>query len=531
MPLTVGPDPQNPGKLIWIDSATGQPATQVGPGEPLTVPSSSVATTPPAGSKPTGLADLLKQQGEGWTATGNAAPKLDNDGMPVPGVYTIVLAGPNGAQRIATVYSADTGQGPTQFVRPDADLPNAKFSIVAVEDSIKPPTTSPEEKNANVAKAQADAATAQANAAVADAALKKVQEDERERQYNQAHGNGYLTHEELRKLNQDAAQQGLDAQQVALRRSEIENNNRNTVRSNEIAAINAQTSALNAQSQAQAQLARTKYEEGQLGLDEAKFAWQKSQDEINQQNAASKIRLDQLTQQQANELAQATLEQRKAEAAQTQQTAATTAAATTAASVFGTERQAQTAAGTVGENLLSNRATATNNLLNNILSGAAGMSQGSAGRYGMLGGGLQTQLPANFGSQLLSGVMGTTAQQFGGQSTLDAAAQMVRNAAPGAELTPHGQVAMGIIHQIFDRFPQLQPKTTPTPTPTPTPRATGGGFPAPGAQYNATSQPFGPNFGGGQATGAFGGFSAPAVQSGIPEGTNRGAAPTIVINA
>src|SRR5215471_4215998 len=36
MPLTVGPDPNNPGKWIWIDSATGQPAQQPGgPGTPF----------------------------------------------------------------------------------------------------------------------------------------------------------------------------------------------------------------------------------------------------------------------------------------------------------------------------------------------------------------------------------------------------------------------------------------------------------------------------------------------------------------
>jgi len=40
VPITVAPDPQNPGKFIWVDSATGQPAVQPGgPGTEFVAPS------------------------------------------------------------------------------------------------------------------------------------------------------------------------------------------------------------------------------------------------------------------------------------------------------------------------------------------------------------------------------------------------------------------------------------------------------------------------------------------------------------
>src|SRR5262252_6576 len=46
MPITAQPDPQNPGKWIWVDSATGQPATQPGgPGTPYVAPSDTQVPT------------------------------------------------------------------------------------------------------------------------------------------------------------------------------------------------------------------------------------------------------------------------------------------------------------------------------------------------------------------------------------------------------------------------------------------------------------------------------------------------------
>jgi hypothetical protein len=44
---------------------------------------------------------------------------------------------------------------------------------------------------------------------------------------------------------------------------------------------------------------------------------------------------------------------------------------------------------------------------------------------------------------------------YGGQETLDAAARMVRGAAPGAELTPQGQTAIAVLQQAFDRYQNL----------------------------------------------------------------------------
>lgn len=402
--------------------------------------------------------------------------------VPAPGRasvdWTVTLTGPGGEVRVVTMRPTGAGVD-----APNVGLNQLDWNVTGVDQQVKPPTAgqTPAEQNARVAEAQANAVTAQAKADAAASDLRKVQEDERERQYNQSQGNGYLTHEELRKLNQDAQANNLTQDQINLRRTEIENNNKNTARSNEISALNASTAAANAATTAQATTARIKYEEGQGNLDEAKFEHQKAQDEIANRNAETKIKLDQLTQQQANEINQGTLAartaegaetarnnaavlaQRTAEANQVAQTAQQTAGIQAASTTYGNELQAATQAGTVGGNLLANRVTGANNLINNILSGVGGMAQGSAGRYGMLGGGLHA-MPAGFsGADLVSGAYGVVGNAMGGQDTLNAAARMVRNAAPGAELTPIGQAAIGVLQQAFEKHQQLTGAPHPAP--------------------------------------------------------------------
>jgi len=480
-------------------------------------------------------------------------PGKNSQGQPVPAPgrdsvdWTVTVVGPNGQTRIVTMKPTGTGVNAA-----NVGLAQLDWNVSGVDETIKPPTAgqTPAEQNAKVAQAQAEADAAKSRADAAAVELRKIQEDTREREYNQAHGDGYLTHEELRKAKADAAAQNLNADQLKARITEIENNNKNTQYSNQIAAQNAATSAANAATEAQRAVATEKYQQGLLdassedrNLNLWKFEWQKAQDEINQRNVETKQKLDALTQQQTNAINQGTLQVRGQEAAETarhnlaaeqqtaeamRQTAASNAAQTAtqaATSVFGTERQAQTAAGTVGGNLLANRATAANQVLNNIFQGAAGLSQGSAGRYGMLGGGLHA-MPAGFsGEALLSGIQGYTAGMFGGQDTLDAAARMVRQAAPGAELTPYGQAAIAVIAQAYDKHNEL------TNSPHPDVAATraaiqsnnGGGAAAPVTQ--PAVQPTVPT----QAP------PTPFVQSGIAEGSNRGftapqAQPTIVMN-
>ena len=458
------------------------------------------------GNEPAPSADSLVQPGknsQGQTVPAPGRASVD---------WTVTLAGPSGEIRVVTMKPTGAGVNAA-----NVGLNQLDWNVTSVDQQVKPPTAgqTPAEQNARVAEAQAQAQKAQADADAAAVVLRKVNEDERERQYNQSQGNGYLTHEELRKLNQDAQANNLTADQVALRRQEIENNNRNTARSNEISAINADTAAKNAATTAMATVARIKYEEGQGDLDQAKFEHQKAQDEIANRNADTKIKLDQLAQQQANEINQGTLAvrgqeaaetarnnaavlaQRTAEANQVAETAARTAGIQAASTTYGNELQAATAAGQVGGNLLSNRVTGANNLINNILSGVGGMAQGSAGRYGMLGGGLHA-MPAGFsGADLVSGAYGVVGNAMGGQQTLDAAARMVRNAAPGAELTPIGQAAIGVLQQAFDKHQQL------TNQPHPAVAATAA------AQQTATNG------------GATAPVTTPFAQSGIAEGSNR----------
>ena len=491
-----------------------------------------------------------------WTVIGEPAPKAvgnepapspdslvtpgknsQGQTVPAPGrasvEWTITLQGPN--NEVRTYTARPTGAGVNAA---NVGLNQLDWNVTGVEQPVKPETQTrtPAEQNARVAEAQAQAQKAQAEAQAADAALRKVQEDTREREYNQQQGNGYLTHEELRKLQQDAQANNLTQEQINLRRTEIENNNRNTATSNQIAALNAATAAQNAATTAAATTARIKYEEGQGSLDEAKFEHQKAQDEIANRNAEAKLKLDQLTQQQTNQIAQgslavqqanaaetarnnaAVLAQRTAEAQQVAETAERTAGIQAASTAYGNELQAATAAGGVGQSLLANRVTGANNLINNILSGVGGMAQGSAGRYGTLGGGLHA-MPAGFsGADLVAGAYGTVGQAMGGQQTLDAAARMVRNAAPGAELTPMGQAAIGVLQQAFEKYHALSGA--------PHPAAAASGAANATATNNAVTAPV--------TTPAA--PVAPTVttnefaQSGIPEGSRRGFGAPVTIN-
>src|SRR5262252_7508887 len=91
MPLKVAPDPNNPGGWIWVDAATGQPASQPGgPGTPFIAQSDPVPSGPPPDvggptqgpaqpKRPAGsvgyaeIADALGKQG--WTPVAGSLAK------------------------------------------------------------------------------------------------------------------------------------------------------------------------------------------------------------------------------------------------------------------------------------------------------------------------------------------------------------------------------------------------------------------------------------------------------------------------
>ena len=168
-------------------------------------------------------------------------------------------------------------------------------------------------------------------------------------------------------------------------------------------------------------------------------------------------------------------------------------------------------------------------------------------------------MPAGFsGEALVQGALGTAGQMFGGQDTLDAAARMVRGAAPGADMTPQGQAAIGVIQQMFDRYGQLsgQPHPAVAATTAAKQTAAGGGVTTPvtttGVSPLTVTRPntaqtqqvsgfnqFGPVMGTPGTGSAANAFTAPVTtpatpqafaQSGVPEGSARGAAPTVVLN-
>ena len=410
--------------------------------------------------------------GQGWTIVGT--PIEDNDDTGPTGEWTVVYKTPEGVSRAVKVRPTPIpGPGKVEdLIRnyPAAIL-RADFTPISAPADV-PVRKDEATQSAEAQAAQANAARAASEAQAAADNLKRIQTDNQQREENNAKYGMYLTNAEIADQDAKGKQLGLNQQQIDINKQTASDNARNSARSNEIAAQNAATAAQVANSNAAIAERQVAVAEGRLSLEQGQQEVENLYKQGQLQVQQGQLALNKLTQQQANDVAQAqnamrgrelaqktasdaaTLEQRKVEAQQTAQTAAQTAATTAAANVFGTERQAQTAAGTLGGNLLSNRATATTNLLDNILGRVAGFSQGSAGRFGQLGGGLQA-LPAGFsGRALVQGALGMTADMFGGQSTLDSAAAMVRAAAPGAELTPYGQLAMGVISQAFERARQ-----------------------------------------------------------------------------
>ena len=137
--------------------------------------------------------------------------------------------------------------------------------------------------------------------------------------------------------------------------------------------------------------------------------------------------------------------------------------------MYNTERQAQQTAATTGANLLQNRAATFQNLSQAPFTQAANLSQGSPGRYGMLGGGLQHALPEGAIENVMRGAYGVSANLHGGQSALQAAAQAIEGIRPGATQTPQGQAALATYMQMQELIQQKlkvgQVKAPPAATP------------------------------------------------------------------
>jgi hypothetical protein len=84
VPITARPDPNNPGKFIWVDSATGQPATQPGGANtPYVAPSDQPAQAPVTNVNIDPNASKAATSTTG-PAAGPAAP-----GSPSMGGYTV----------------------------------------------------------------------------------------------------------------------------------------------------------------------------------------------------------------------------------------------------------------------------------------------------------------------------------------------------------------------------------------------------------------------------------------------------------
>jgi len=461
--------------------------------------------------------------GDGWSVLGKPAPAVNDDGVPTPGQYTVVLSGPGGATR-RVALTAQRPPGPyREGYDPIPDLGDeVDFTIVDVE---KPQAGAGEaETNARIEQANAARENARVQAAQAQQQLADLQAMNANRAKNQQNRGLFMTDEEIAQMDRDLRSQGLTDQDIKIRQQAASDNARNTATANEIASQNAATNAFVAAENAKAQAARIGYEEGMLGLNQAQEARVASDNANTQRLAEDKLKLDQLTQRQANEIQErqnqlrgaeleqrgtsetATLksreeqaaldrEQRAAEAQQTGQNQLLSTTGSAAASLYGAERQAQSQGAQTGAGLLQNRGTLFGNLVNQSLSNLGNFSQGSAGRYGMIGGGLQGAPPPGAIANIVGGAFGASGEALGGQSVLDTAARMVNAAAPGAALSPQGQAAMGVITQMIERYQALNggqppPQVQQTQQAAQAAQATqqqGGGLVSPGG--NASNQP------------------------------------------
>lgn len=480
-------------------------------------------------SGPTSLDKLAAAQGEGWKVTSDRPAAATDKGIPIPNTYTVVLSGPNGGQRVATVVTAAGA---------DISDPRTVYTVSDIQEPVKPSTAkTPAETNADILTAQSNAVTAATKAKAAEDEYLQLQKENQQRDANLKSSGYWVNDKELADIKARGAEQGLTQQQINNQLRAQSDSNQVARETNLIATQRAATDAWVAQKNAEASAAQIEAMHDDRKLDQAKFLYTQTQNDIANRLAQDELKLKQLNQEQSNKLAQAaqttseqTLEQRRTEAGQTAETAAMGQAMTGAASIYGTERQAQTQAAQTGANLLQARATSFGTLANQPFQQAASLSQGSAGRFGMIGGGIQAPIPLEAFQGVAQGAFGTSAALLGGQSTLQAAVQAIEAARPGATQTPEGQAALATYHQISDRIGQLLNKGNMT-----GPTTTGGAAPTAAFVPPTTA----PGFGGGPYVGApnpnafgsgVGAFAAPQTvppqpfaQSGIPEGSNRNA--------
>lgn len=401
------------------------------------------------------LDKLAKTQGPNWTISPGAkpAPYVNKDGIPVADTYTIMAIGPNGEQRLLTVTAKNPTPGPTPGLGdPRTDKPDTVDwgAPIGVEEVVKAPTQTPEEKNAAVAAANAATELAKQQ-------LTQLQNDEAERIANEKAGDGRVTNKEKATLDQMKSQTGVSEGQLKLAQAQFEQNGQLAQANLKIAQGQLEVAQLNqrtAEDRAKidARLADNTIDKTQADKELAalQFAWQKEFD-ARQQN------LRELTQQQQNviqtgqlQVSQQQLAQNAAQAQQTAETAARGQNLQAATSMYGTEKQAKSEAAKTGESLLQARAGTAQQLINEPFSAAASLSRPSAGKYGPISGG-GVAIPSGVIGGLVSGAQGLATAMYGGQPSIDAAIQAIQNIRPGAPMGPMEAAAAALFSQITDQ--------------------------------------------------------------------------------
>lgn len=398
---------------------------------------------------PNTLDALAAGQGEGWTIPKGTKPTqaIGDDGVPIPNTYTVVANGPGGAQRVITI-TAPAGPGPTD---PRALAPESvDWTVINVAEPVKAPTQTPAEKNAAVALAQAQTNQLQAQ-------IDQINKDEAERAKNANNGKGRITDKEVAQLDALAAQTGVSQGQLQLARDQMVQNGENQsaqlkIAQGQLVIAQANQNLAERRANIEADLAA-----GKLTNDQARLALDQDQQVWNKQIEQARLDLQQLTANRQNVIAegqlavsQQQLAQQAAQAKQAAETAQQTAATNLAGTVYSAERNAQQEAARTGQNLLQQRASTFQNLASEPFTAAAGLSRGSAGKYGMLSGG-GVHIPPGTVGGLLQGAQGLSTAMYGGQNSIDSAIKAIEAIRPGASMTPMGQAASAFASMIFDR--------------------------------------------------------------------------------
>jgi len=387
----------------------------------------------------------------GWQISSPPVRKRDSTGATVQGnQYTVTATGPEGEVRTITI-TPKAGTDPASMPMDQVD-----WDIYGVEQTVKPQSPTSDQNKAALTTAQAAADTARAN-------LEKIQQENQERDANKAKTGLALTDKEVADIKDQGVKNSLTQQQIDNALQVASNNNANSMRSNEIAAMNAVTQREAAEHQAKVDDLRVQVAQaGQATEEQKQKALELQNDYVNKQNDR-RIALSELQQQQTNEAAQATaaaqVESNRLRGVEGQETTRHNQAAE-AQAVATAQAQKDTAALNALSSMTTNQQTTTStnartggDILNTRVNAGAnmfGQALGAAQNKSIL------NWPSGAGEAFAAGVKPFLTDLGGGQGVYDSAAAMVQAANPAiSQNQVASQQMYTMVKPLMDAFKQM----------------------------------------------------------------------------